>query len=103
MRGSSFAPTASALELVSTEALERAICAALDRSGVAPADVAFVEAFGSGVPASDRAEIAAIARPRETYSIELRVVAFILGKGKNRLIAARTKTDTGLRSECIEP
>lgn len=42
--------------------LARAIRAALDRGAAAPADIGYVNAHGSGTPASDRAEAAALHR-----------------------------------------
>jgi acyl transferase domain-containing protein len=58
--GCGFAPEASPADLVSTVALERAIHMAHERAGTAPEEIGFIEGFGCGVPASDRAEVAAV-------------------------------------------
>jgi len=58
--GNGFVPEASPLDLVSTEALERAILAALEQAGIEPDGIDFVEGFGCGVSASDLAEVTAL-------------------------------------------
>jgi acyl transferase domain-containing protein len=58
--GSAFAPVTSAHPLLSSTAMATAIRRAYDQCDVSPEALGFVECFGSGVPASDQAEVLAL-------------------------------------------
>lgn len=79
--GSAFAPLAGTPHLLSATAMTSAIRRAYQQCEVSPDELAFLECFGSGLPASDHAEVCALKETLAARTKPLRIGAVMPNVG----------------------